>query len=91
MTLTRACTAELWEIAIKGQAGNASVTTDAKNECQGAPLAVQRFKVTTYRFHRYSFTIDRRPAHCYRYCKIKPYPKSRYNMVCLTSRYYHRS
>merc|ERR1711959_358574 len=25
------------------------------------------------------FTMGRRPARCYRYCKNKPYPKSRYN------------
>merc|ERR1712169_109216 len=25
------------------------------------------------------FTMARRPARCYRYCKNKPYPKSRYN------------
>lgn len=24
-------------------------------------------------------TMGRRPARCYRYCKNKPYPKSRYN------------
>lgn len=26
-----------------------------------------------------SHTMGRRPARCYRYCKNKPYPKSRYN------------
>ncbi|PBP15367.1 Protein component of the large (60S) ribosomal subunit, partial [Diplocarpon rosae] len=25
------------------------------------------------------FTMARRPARCYRYCKNKPYPKSRFN------------
>jgi hypothetical protein len=25
------------------------------------------------------FEMGRRPARCYRYCKNKPYPKSRYN------------
>merc|ERR1711964_258196 len=27
---------------------------------------------------RYRSTMGRRPARCYRYCKNKPYPKSRY-------------
>ena len=26
--------------------------------------------------------MGRRPARCYRYCKNKPYPKSRYNKSC---------
>merc|ERR1711881_358109 len=29
--------------------------------------------------HLKSFKMARRPARCYRYCKNKPYPKSRYN------------
>jgi hypothetical protein len=27
----------------------------------------------------FRFKMGRRPARCYRYCKNKPYPKSRYN------------
>merc|ERR1712225_13802 len=29
--------------------------------------------------HLKSFKMARRPARCYRYCKNKPYPKSRFN------------
>ena len=33
----------------------------------------------TEHFDLQNFKMGRRPARCYRYCKNKPYPKSRYN------------
>jgi hypothetical protein len=38
-----------------------------------------RWMSLTKNFDLVEFAMGRRPARCYRYCKNKPYPKSRYN------------
>ena len=37
------------------------------------------FRLTDFIHFLTEFVMGRRPARCYRYCKNKPYPKSRYN------------
>merc|ERR1712131_275714 len=40
---------------------------------------ISRVSSRTYRVKQHFQKMGRRPARCYRYCKNKPYPKSRFN------------
>merc|ERR1711879_931559 len=40
---------------------------------------ISRVSSRTYRSQSKKIKMGRRPARCYRYCKNKPYPKSRFN------------
>ncbi|CAG5011573.1 unnamed protein product [Parnassius apollo] len=41
-------------------------------------IATMRLEIDDFMCHFVKITMGRRPARCYRYCKNKPYPKSRF-------------
>jgi hypothetical protein len=56
-----------------------NITTKTTSTVNFSSPTSQQPKTTTYSIQKHIEKMARRPARCYRYCKNKPYPKSRFN------------